>query len=89
MSEQIATHTTLDVPQDIMESARLTPVEAKQELALSLYQQGRLSVGKARELAEMSLWQFRQLLALRQIPAHYDEADLNEDVTNLHAVGLL
>ena len=49
----------LEVPQDILDSARLTISELQVELAVHLYSQGRLSVGKARELAEMSLWEFR------------------------------
>jgi len=32
-------------------------------MAVHLYEQGRLSVGKARGLADMTLWEFRQLLA--------------------------
>ena len=59
--------------------------EAKQELALSLYARGRLSVGKARELAGMSLWRFRQLLALRGVPPHYDVPDLEQDLATLRA----
>ena len=42
---------TLEIPQEILDSARLTVDEAKLELALTLYAQGRLSAGKARELA--------------------------------------
>lgn len=61
----------------------------KQELAIYLYAQGRLSIGKARELAEMSLWQFRQLLATRQIPAHYNVEDLEDEVTTLQKLGRL
>ena len=57
--------------------------ELKLELALHLYAQGRLSSGKARELAGLSLWQFRQMLAVRRIEPHYDEAALNEDVATL------
>jgi predicted HTH domain antitoxin len=74
---------TIDIPQDILDSARVTPLEIKRELAVHLYAQGRLSVGKARELAEMSLWQFRHLLAARQIPTHYDLADLADEVATL------
>jgi predicted HTH domain antitoxin len=70
----------IDIPQDILDSARLSPAALKQELAISLYAQRRLSIGKARELAGMSLWQFRQLLASRELPAHYDETDLLEDL---------
>jgi predicted HTH domain antitoxin len=73
----------LTIDQDILDSARLTADEAKVELAVHLYSQRRLSLGKARELAGMSLWTFRQLLAARQIPPHYDEDDLLADVATL------
>ncbi len=75
---------TLEIPADILDSARLTVDELKVEVAVSLYAQGRLSIGKARELAEMSLWQFRQLLATRQISPHFDVDDLAEDVNTLN-----
>jgi predicted HTH domain antitoxin len=41
----------------------LTVSELKVELAVYLYTQRRLSIGKASELADMSLWEFCQLLA--------------------------
>ena len=81
--------TTLDIPQDILESARLTTTELKREIAVYLYATGRLSIGKSRELAEMSLWQFRQLLASRQISPHFDEDDLNMDIETLKNLGRL
>ena len=74
---------------DILESARLTPAELKMEIAIYLYASGRLSIGKARELADMSLWQFRQLLASRQISPHFDETDLQTDVETLKSLGRL
>ena len=73
----------LEIPRDILDSARLSMDQLKQELAISLYLQQRLSIGKARELAGMSLWQFRQLLAARRIPPHYDLAELVEDLDTL------
>jgi predicted HTH domain antitoxin len=76
-------NTTINIPQEILDSARITVPEVKQELALQLYAQGRLSIGKARELAEMSLWQFRHLLAARQIPVHYDVADIEDEIATL------
>jgi predicted HTH domain antitoxin len=75
---------TLEIPADILDSARLTMAELKVEVAISLYAQGRLSIGKARELAEMSLWQFRQVLAVRHIPPHFDVSDLVEDAHTLN-----
>jgi predicted HTH domain antitoxin len=80
---------TVEISQDILDSARLTIDELKVELAVSLYSQGRLSAGKAHELAGLSLWEFRQLLALRHISPHYDETDLAEDVKTLQELGRL
>ncbi len=74
---------SLDISQDILDSARLTVPELKREVAVHLYAEGRLSVGKARELADMSLWEFRQLLASRKIPAHFSLDDLQDDVATL------
>jgi len=79
----------LEVPQDVLDSARMTPTELKVEMALHLYAQGRLSIGKARELAGMALWEFRQLLASRRIPPHYDTTDLDEDMATLRELGRL
>ncbi len=80
---------TLEVPQSVLDSARLTISDLKVEIAVYLYAQGRLSIGKARELASMSLWEFRQLLASRRISPHYEVADLNEDVATLRDMGRL
>jgi predicted HTH domain antitoxin len=76
----------LEIPQDILDSARLTLRELRVELAVTLYSQGKLSVGKARELAEMSLWEFRQVLASRRISPHYDVDDLEEDISTLRGL---
>jgi len=85
----MGTFSLLEIPQDVMDSARLTVTELKLELAISLYTQGRLSIGKARELAGVSLWEFRQSLAARRIAPHYDVADLHEDAATLRALGRL
>jgi predicted HTH domain antitoxin len=58
-------------------------------MAVHLYKEGRLSLGKARELADMTLWEFRQLLASRGVSPHYDEAELGEDVATLRELGRL
>jgi len=80
---------TLEIPQDILDTARLTVDELKVEIAVYLYAQGRLSIGKARELAGVTLWEFRQVLASRRIAPHYGVEDLDEDVATLHELGRL
>ncbi|MBE0699976.1 MAG: UPF0175 family protein [Anaerolineaceae bacterium] len=79
----------LSIPRDILDSARMTPNQAKIELAVSLYAQGRLSIGKARELANMPIWELRQLLGSRKIEPHFNEDDLDQDVDTLTNMGLL
>lgn len=74
------TMATIEIPRHLLQAARVTPHELKVELALQLYQQRRLSIGHARELAEMSLWEFRQLLASRRVSPHYDIEDLENDM---------
>ena len=78
----------LAVPQEILDSARITPAEAVVELAVALYSEGRLSLGKARELARMPFWRFRQLLAAREVAPHYEVADVEADQTAIRELGL-
>ncbi|MFZ4526139.1 MAG: UPF0175 family protein [Chlorobium sp.] len=73
----------LKIPQDILDSARLTINDLRTEIAVSLYAQRRLSIGKAHELADMSLWEFRQLLAFRRVSPDYDVSDLDRDIATL------
>lgn len=61
----------INIPREILHATRLSPAELKRELAITLFAQGRLSFGKARELADMAPWQFQQLLASRSIEVHY------------------
>ncbi len=51
-----------------------------EELALALYEEKILSFGKARELADMSKWEFHDLLNKRGIKRHYNKENLEEDI---------
>ena len=78
---------SIEIPVNILRSVKLPPNEInerlKQELAVHLYEQGMLTFGKARELAEMSKWDFHELLGKLKIPRRYDEEELNKDMENL------
>ena len=80
---------SIEIPREVAHAARMTPRDLKRELAIYLYQQGRLSFGKAREMAGMTVWAFQQLLASRGIPVHYDVEDYEEDLTTLKELGRL
>ena len=48
-------------------------------LALELYREGRVSLGRAAELAGVGIEEFMEFSAHRQVSLHYGEADLAED----------
>jgi predicted HTH domain antitoxin len=77
----------LEIPQEILGSARLTADQLLVELAVHLYEQRRLSIGKAHELAGLSFWELRQVLGLRRISPHFDAQDLEQDLETLRHLG--
>jgi predicted HTH domain antitoxin len=79
--------TILELPDDLLSSARMSLDELRTELAITLYASRRLSIGKARELAQMPLWQFRQLLASRRIPVNLTPDDLDQEISTLQQLG--
>lgn len=74
---------TLEIPREIVHSTRMTSLELKRELAIRLFQQGKLSFGKAREMAEMTVWAFQQWLGDQGIPVHYDVEEYEQDMATL------
>ncbi len=79
----------IEIPREILHATRMTPEEMKRELAVALFQLGKLSFGKAREMAGMTVWAFQQLLGNRGIAVHYEVADYEEDLATLKALGRL
>ena len=75
---------TLQIPVEVLAAVRLPPQEIEREiqkeLALALYQRGILSIGKARLLAQLTRWEFEELLGERQIRRQYAEVELEEDL---------
>jgi len=79
----------IEVPREVLVSARMTRDDLKQELALALYQQGKLSFGKAREMTGQSADAFQHLLGARGIDVHYDLSSYEEDLNTLKELGRL
>ena len=80
---------SLTIPDELVKASGLSETELLQELILLLFQQDKLSLGKASELLGMSQIQFQRLLADREICVHYDIAEFQEDVEHLKANGWL
>ena len=74
----------LEIPDSVAQALRLPMDEQEHrvlvELAVSLYAQGILSFGKARQLCGLSKYEFGLLLGKREIPRHYTEEDLKDDL---------
>lgn len=74
----------IEIPSDIAMALKIPHREIvpvlRQELAVQLYSQHLLSFGKARQLAQLSKWEFATLLGRRRIERHYNEQSLQEDL---------
>lgn len=75
----------ITLPEELLEAAQMTEAELMREIAIMLFQQERLSMGKAAQLARMHKIDFQELLASRDICIHYDLADYQADVEHLKA----
>jgi predicted HTH domain antitoxin len=75
---------TFEIPPEILQNLKVPPQEIEErlrlELALALYSQKLLSSGNACALAGLSRWAWEELLGKRQIPRHYSDEDLAEDL---------
>ncbi len=67
-----------------LQQANLTAEELKFEIAIMLYQRGKLSSGKARKFANMSRVAFHKILGERKIEFNYTEEDLDQDFDYLN-----
>ena len=71
---------SLVIPDEILKASGWSDDELLLELVLLLFQQEKVSLGKAAELLNMSQISFQHLLASRDIFIHYDVAELQEDL---------
>jgi predicted HTH domain antitoxin len=71
------------IPDEVLAAAHLSELELKRELAVTLFQQERLTLAQASRLAELRQLAFQALLAERQIPIHYGIEEFHEDLRTL------
>jgi predicted HTH domain antitoxin len=80
---------SLTIPDALLQSARISEEELRQEIAVLLFRRDKLTIGQASRFAQLSRLQFQHLLASRQMPVHYDVADFEEDLQTLQRLGRL
>ena len=83
----MSTTVSFEIPREVLRASRMTEDELRRELALHLFEEEKLSFGKARALAEMSVWGFQQLLGSRGIHVHYDVEAYENDRETLTRLG--
>ncbi|MGD1808743.1 UPF0175 family protein [Dapis sp. BLCC M126] len=77
------------ISSEIIKASGMTEDELLLEIVLLLFQQEKISLGKAAELLNISQVRFQELIANRGICIHYDVAELQEDIEHLTAKGWL
>jgi predicted HTH domain antitoxin len=80
---------SLVISDDIVKASGLSETDLLQELIVFLFQQEKLSLGKASELLRMTQTRFQRLIADRGICVHYDVAEFNKDLQHLKQKGWL
>lgn len=80
---------SLVISDEIVRASGLSESELLLELILLLFQQDKLSLGKASELLGMNQIRFQRLLAERGICVHYDVVEFQEDLQHLQSQGWL
>ena len=78
---------SLVISDEVLQTIQMSESELLTEIAILLFEQERFTLGQASRFAKMNQLQFQRLLASRQIPLHYDIAELTEDVKSLEANG--
>ncbi len=78
----------IKVSKELQLATHMSAQEIRRELAVHLYARGKLSIGKARELAEMTVAEFQCLLGSRGIPVNYGAKDFLDDLGTIQRLHL-
>jgi predicted HTH domain antitoxin len=83
---------SVEIPEDLVRAAGWSlenlSAEAVPLLALELYREDKISLGRAAELCQMAIERFMEFSARHNVPLHYGIQDLEEDRRTLERLGL-
>ncbi len=81
---------SVDLPGDLINIFKIRerdfPSIVRETLSIELYREGLISIGKAAEIAGVSIWKMQEILANRKVPIHYYPEDLEKDIRTLKKV---
>jgi len=76
----------LVISEQVLEQAHIKAEDLRVEIAVYLYDKGRLTMGQARKLAGMDQLNWQQALAEREVYIRYTVEDLHTDLENLESL---
>ncbi len=83
---------SVEIPTELVLAAGLDisnlSAETARLLALELYREDKVSLGRASELCRMSVERFMEFAAQHSVPLHYGADELDEDRRTLERLGL-
>jgi predicted HTH domain antitoxin len=83
---------SVQIPADLLSAAGLdtgnVSAETARFLALGLYREDKVSLGRAAELCQMPVERFMEYAAQHNVALHYGADDLEEDRRTLERLGL-
>jgi predicted HTH domain antitoxin len=74
---------TIDLPNTL----KISETDLRTELAIALFQQQRITIGSASQLAGLHQIEFQQLISDRGICINYEVEDLEQDLIGLRQNG--
>ena len=77
---------SLVIPDEVLEAIEMSEPELLREIAILLFKEKKLSLGRASHLAGMNLLEFRRELASRRIAVGYDISEFKEDLKTLETM---
>jgi predicted HTH domain antitoxin len=77
---------SVTITDEVLQAARMSEEELRQELATLLYQREKLTLAQASRLAGLNQFQLQHLAASRGIPVHYGIEDFEQDLKTLRAL---
>ncbi|MDJ0560951.1 MAG: UPF0175 family protein [Microcystis sp. M53599_WE4] len=83
---------TLVISQEVIKASGLSEDELLKEIVVMLFQQDKISLGKASELLginQIKFQKFQRMLSERGICIHYDVAEFQQDIKHLKEKGWL
>ncbi len=78
----------IQISKELQLATNMSAQEIRRELAVHLYAKGKLSIGKASELAEMTIAEFQCFLGSRGTAMNYGVEDFHDDLDTIQQLQL-